>query len=768
MPPTTYTNQLSFWDEGKEGYSRAEYTSSDKTLLFLGLLLLRYLDDRIIEIGVYTTFPATSSGDKQTRDTVTSRGAIYLPSEARFSHLVSLIGSLKIGRVLNDAIRLLESESINLKGVIPRAYHQLDRSTLVDWLKTIASVPKVDNTSFVEIYLHLMNKCCVVEYEETHEWSIPKSIIETVTRILTPHHEHLTDAECGTGAFLRECDALLKEAPLRRTILANSLIMKGLAGVLGTIGPPLPFSDLFSAIRQGDGIYEPIRQHFGTIDTVICNPPFNIRNVDKSRLKSNARFPFGLPHANNSNYIFIQIIYSALAPGGRGCFLMADAASDAGGSEREVRRKLIKSGTVDVMVSLGMNAFGKARVPCTLWILDKGKTKSPRRDQVLFIDAQCLNRQAVGRDGTLTEGQLKFLNQIVRLYRGELPAMPDGNVILKEYFPDGRYKDVNSLCRGITITEIGKNGWSLNPRLYLRGEVAGASRKSVDALASEEGVQAMEAELEKLDERAAELEKILQEQMGELDRDELHEVGEGTAIKSVPSTADTCRELIQINIRRSAIFESQALSLYRDWFVSFKYPGHEGCEMVISAFGDVPVGWQPTSVGNLANLFVGNKAEEDKNYEKITVIKQPCIRDAVVNLALAKMYQARIKRDRRLLVSDILVNAVGIGTLGRVAQVNEALSGHTVDSHICVVRPREYATANYLGLALLNLQTHFAGLGTGSTGKQRLRKDTIANTAILLPPEKILNKFNQEVLLIRDHVIPPLMQNANLLHNREP
>jgi|GEM_PF-1706760 len=760
----THNSQLTLWDEDAEICSEhSNQATPDKTLLFLGLLWLRYLDDRIIEVEANLRLDHTQ-GDVRNREAITSCGVIYLPVEARFSHLITLAESPKIGRLLNESVRRIELKSIKVRGVIPKTYHRLDRRTLDDWLKVIAAVPRVDDATFVEIYLHLMNKCDVAERGETTEWFTPKSIIEATTLMLDPRYERFIDPLCGTSSFLEWRKVPEVWVPSRSDTLASSLVIKGLADVLLTIKPTLPLGDLFNAFRQGDGIYEHIQPHLGGVDTVVCNPPFNVRNVDKSRLIYDRRIPFGLPKANNANYIFIQIIYSALAPDGRACFLMADAASDAGGSEREIRRMLVESGVVDVVISLGVTAFVKARVPSSLWILDKGKTKSLRREQVLFIDAQYINHPIAGHDRPLTEEQLDFLNHIVGLYRGELHVMSDDNRDLKEYFPRGKYEDVNSLCRGVTITEISKNRWSLNPRHYLRGDAIGTSRKSVVTLAVEKDVKAIEAELEKLNERAAELEQIAQGRIDELSLDEASKVDEVSATRPVLLIEDAYRELIRINIRRSVIFESQALSLYRDLFMSSEFPGHERCGMIKSDFGDIPEGWHIKSVGSMANLFVGNKAEEDENYEKVIVIKQRCVRDGVIDLTFAKMYQARITSDRRLLVNDILVNAVGIGTLGRVAQVREALCGHTVDSHICIVRPHESVTANFLGLALLNLQNYFAGLGTGSTGNQRLRKDTIANTKILLPPQDILEKFDREVSTIRQRGTPLLIQNTDLLH----
>lgn len=738
-------------------------TSADKTLLFLGLLLLRYSEDRIIEIEANASRTGPGLNDQQVKDEVTSRGFIYLPPKARFSRLLSLPS--KIGKALNEAARVLESYSPRLKGVIPRTYHRQDTFALISWMEAVASAPIVDDNSFLELYLHLMNRLDTNDYEYTREYFTPRPVIEMITWLLKHPLEQLYDPECGTGSFLQTCAALETAAPSRVVATANSQIMKGLASALCTIGPVLPFGELFKAVRQGDSIYEPIREHFGTVDTIICNPPFNMRDVDKRRIYD-ARFPFGLPRANNSNYIFIQIIYSALPPGGRACFLMADAASDAGGSEREIRGKLIETGVVDTVISLGVDTFGKARVPSALWFFDKGKPRTPRHDHILFVDAQRLNRVEGKSDRPLTGAQLRFLHRLIQLYRGERPESMEDDAIMKKYFPEGRYRDVDSLCRVVNISEIGKHGWSANPRVYLRGDATQASHAYLaDPLF--ENARTMEAELEKLDVRARELEHLLQAHKGLAGGGEPREQIRAAGTKSAAAPPDIRAELILVNVRRCAIFESQALRLYRDWFIARKFPGHEKCEMVESACGVVPAGWHTALVGDLADLFVGNKAEENKNCDRVVMINQRCIRDAVVDLYWARTYPARITTNRRLRVGDILINVVGVGTMGRVAQVIGALHGYAVDSHICVVRPHETHAANYLGLTLLSLQNYFAELGTGTTGNRRLRKDTIAQTAICLPPEQILAEFNREVSCLRDRAIPLLKQNTALLQNCE-
>ena len=95
--------------------------------------------------------------------------------------------------------------------------------------------------------------------------------------------------------------------------------------------------------------------------------------------------------------------------------------------DNDIREKLIKTGHVDVMISVGNNFFYTKSLPCSLWFFDKGKAEK-LKDKVLFIDAR--NYYTVV-DRTLnewSEWQLKNLNAIVWLYRGEIVQLSKGNI----------------------------------------------------------------------------------------------------------------------------------------------------------------------------------------------------------------------------------------------------------------------------------------------------------------------------------------------------
>lgn len=184
---------------------------------------------------------------------------------------------------------------------------------------------------------------------------------------------------------------------------------------------------LTGVIKSGDEantFYHDAHNLAGCCDYVMANPPFNVDKVKSESCESAGRLPFGLPGVNkskevgNANYLWISYFYAYLNETGRAGFVMASSATDSQGRDKDIRQKLVETGHVDVMVSVGNNFFYTKSLPCSLWFFDKGKDVA-RLDKVLFIDAR--NYYTVV-DRTLnewTDWQLKNLNAIVWLYRGE-------------------------------------------------------------------------------------------------------------------------------------------------------------------------------------------------------------------------------------------------------------------------------------------------------------------------------------------------------------
>jgi type I restriction enzyme M protein len=268
-------------------------------------------------------------------------------------------------------------------------------------------------------------------------------------------------------------------------------------------------------IREGISYYDDLHKAIGRFDFVLANPPFNVNAVDKERLEgdvgSGRRFTFGLPRSDNANYLWIQLFHSALNATGRAGFVMANSASDARSSERELRGKLIEDRAVDVVIAVGPNMFYTVTLPVTLWFLDRGKKKTPRADKVLFVDARHIYRQVDRAHRDWPPAQIGFLANVVRLYRGEEPDFIFGGDEAKEKLADvfGKklsFGDVLGLCKVATVDEIAAQGWSLNPGRYVGvapGEVVSDEDFKVQLEALNEELEALNIQARNLEETIA-------------------------------------------------------------------------------------------------------------------------------------------------------------------------------------------------------------------------------------------------------------------------
>jgi type I restriction enzyme M protein len=244
----------------------------------------------------------------------------------------------------------------------------------------------------------------------------------------------------------------------------------------------------------------------------MANPPFNVNGVDKEKIKDDKRFSYGIPKPDNANYLWIETFLSSLNEHGRAGFVMANSASDARQSELEIRKKIIEDNCVDVMISIGSNFFYTVTLPCTLWFFDKGKKKTDRKDKVLFIDARHTYNQVDRAHRDFLPEQIEFISNIVRLYRGEEIEKDAGSEkLVKEYFPKGKYRDIDGLCKVERIEKIKEHGYSLNPGRYV-----GVTEKPEDDFDFYERLEELNEELEQLNREAREIEESIAENVEKL------------------------------------------------------------------------------------------------------------------------------------------------------------------------------------------------------------------------------------------------------------
>lgn len=266
----------------------------------------------------------------------------------------------------------------------------------------------------------------------------PKSLVKMIVNVLEPKGGVLLDPACGSGGMFIQSGDFVNQAGMNANSAMTFYGQEKVEYNAQLCQMNMAVHGLTGVIRSGDEantFYHDAHGLVGSCDYVMANPPFNVDKVKAESCESAGRLPFGMPGVNknkevgNANYLWISYFYSYLNEHGRAGFVMASSATDSSGKDRDIRRKLVETGHVDVMVSVGNNFFYTKSLPCSLWFFDKGKTESIR-DKVLFIDAR--NYYTVV-DRTLnewSEWQLKNLNAIVWLYRGETEKYTS---LLEEY-----------------------------------------------------------------------------------------------------------------------------------------------------------------------------------------------------------------------------------------------------------------------------------------------------------------------------------------------
>ena len=467
--------QTRLWEAADGLRANSGLRSSEYSTPVLGLIFLRYADLRFA--AAREELEGKGSGRRRIGPAdYHAQGVLYLHEPARFDHLLNLPEGADLGKAVNDAMRAIENANPDLRGVLPRAYSSLPNDVLAELLRLLGRLPEaIEGDGFGLIYEYFLGQFASSEGQKGGEFFTPTSIVKLIVEIIEPYHGKIYDPACGSGGMFVQSAHFVER---HRKDPGSELSVYGQEKAKETVRLAkmnLAVHGLAGDIREANTYYEDLHDSVGAFDFVMANPPFNVNKVDKAKLEDDPRFPFRLPKPDNANYLWIQTFYSALNEHGRAGFVMANSASDARGSEMEIRRQLIENRCVDVIVSVGTNFFYTVTLPVTLWFLDRGKRGTDREDQVLFIDARDIYRQIDRAHRDWTPEQIEFLANIVRLWRREEPEFTQGSdELLLEHFPDKEYLDVAGLCAVATADDIVNQGWSLNPGRYV-GMATGVS-----------------------------------------------------------------------------------------------------------------------------------------------------------------------------------------------------------------------------------------------------------------------------------------------------
>ena len=579
--------EAELWESADLLRQGSKLTSSQYCMPVLALLFLRYAYSRykMVEAEILQSRPSRGGRVMPVEASdFAAKSALFLPREAQYDYLVNLPANIadaelktkdgkdinSLGEAVNYAMQLVESQSEQLTGILPKSYTMFADDLLGDLLRIFnnKTIDEVGGDVIGRIYEYFLSKFAKAVASDDGVFFTPKSLVKMLVNVLEPTSGIMLDPACGSGGMFVQTGDFVNHAGLNANTQMTFYGQEKVEYNAQLCLMNMAVHGLNGKIVSGDeanSFYHDAYNLEGKCDYVMANPPFNVDKVKSESAWAAGRLPFGLPGVNakskeigNANYLWISYFYAYLNDHGRAGFVMASSATDSANKDRDIREKLVRTGDVDVMVSVGNNFFYTLSLPCSLWFFDKAK-RAENRDKVLFIDAR--NYYTVV-DRTLnewTEWQLRNLQVIVHLYRGEIDkyqalladyrkelgditvesaqaaldkqkaeakeaianaarkdkkrieaemkAIQDAledkletarqNEWLTEKFGDGEYKDILGLCKIATIQEIEEKNYSLTPGAYV-----GVAEAEDDGVNFHERMTEIHAELKRLNDEA--------------------------------------------------------------------------------------------------------------------------------------------------------------------------------------------------------------------------------------------------------------------------
>ncbi|MBC7618601.1 MAG: N-6 DNA methylase, partial [Candidatus Saccharibacteria bacterium] len=360
------------------------------------------------------------------------RRALMLPVAARYDTLLNLPSGSNLGGALVAAMQAIEADFPPLTGQLPKDYDRFDNKLLEDLLRCFDSQALRTATGdvFGRIYEYFLMKFAMQGAQDNGEFFTPPSLVQTLVNVIEPTHGVVTDLACGSGGMFVQSSHFIEQSGQDTMKRVTFYGQEKTRATIPFAKMNLAVHGLEGDIQEANTFYED-KHHlrddsplWGNVDFMMANPPFNVDTVDAEKVKGDRRLPFGLPgvnkdkHVSNGNYLWISYFHSYLSPTGRAGFVMSSQASSAGHGEKEVRRKLVETGDVDVMIAIRSNFFYTRTVPCELWHFDRAKP-AERKDQVLMLDARNVYRKVTRKIYDFSPEQQANLAAIVWLYRGQ-------------------------------------------------------------------------------------------------------------------------------------------------------------------------------------------------------------------------------------------------------------------------------------------------------------------------------------------------------------
>lgn len=497
---------------------RANMDAAEYKHLVLGLIFIKYISDSFTG---HTTLLAKRLRDPSDelyygeatdeyiaaeladRDYYTADNVFWVPEGARWEDLRAAAKQPDIGKRIDDALTLIETENSKLKGILDKRYARAQLpdgklGELVDLISTIGfgDTPDAARDVLGQVYEYFLGQFASAEGKKGGQFYTPASIVKTLVAVLSPHKGKVYDPCCGSGGMFVQSEKFIESHggkigdvsiygqesnPTTWRLAAMNLAIRGIDFNLGK--EP---ADTFIRNQHPD-----LRA-----DYILANPPFNISDWWHGSLEGDPRWVYGTPPKGNANYAWLQHMLHHLHPTGRAGIVLANGSmSSSQNNEGEIRAAMVQADVVEVMVALPGQLFFNTQIPACLWFLTKAKP-THRKGEVLFIDARKLGTMISRVQTELTDEAIARIADTVAAWRGEA----------EEGSP--AYEDVAGFCRSVPLTEIEKHGHVLTPGRYV-----GAEEVEDDDEAFAEKMQRLTQQLGEQMDKGAELDAVIRKKL---------------------------------------------------------------------------------------------------------------------------------------------------------------------------------------------------------------------------------------------------------------
>ncbi|WP_299577469.1 class I SAM-dependent DNA methyltransferase [uncultured Sunxiuqinia sp.] len=487
-------------DKLRKNIDAAEYKH-----VVLGLIFLKYISDSFEDL--YAKLKAGegeyAGADPEDKDEYGAENVFFVPEKARWSYIQSQAKMPNIGKLIDDAMDLIEADNATLKGILPKTFGRsnLDPQTLGGLIDTIGTIALGDEKAKSQdvlgrVYEYFLGQFALAEGQKGGQFYTPESIVKLLVEMLEPYKGRVYDPCCGSGGMFVQSEKFIESHQGRLDDISvygqesnqttYRLCRMNLA-IRGIDGSNIKWNTEGSFLNNA---HKDLKA-----DYIIANPPFNVSDWSGELLRDDARWQFGVPPTGNANFGWVQhFLYHLKPDGGHAGFVLANGSlSSNTGGEGDIRQKLVENDLVECIVMLPKALFFNTGIPACLWFLRRGKKK--RNGETLFIDASDLGVM-INRKNRVLEAE--DVSKVADTYHNWLKQSDD-------------YEDVLGFCKSATIEDIQKHKFVLTPGRYV-----GIPDEEDDGIPFQEKVDDITARLREQMNQAQELDQEIKTQLAKI------------------------------------------------------------------------------------------------------------------------------------------------------------------------------------------------------------------------------------------------------------